>query len=184
MERKCPVCGHRMERLDIVCVACRGRIEQREPVRRECVLYAWGRGIMICIALLLFVKSVFALFGPREYEAFMHSLGLRLPDPEVWYLNIAFAASASVLYAVAWIGGYLKLRWEGLVCALGLLVFVVGQAITQLSDADAEGGLARALALFVVWIAIPVCQFATLTLGRRRDAPPCQAEAPATPAGE
>lgn len=36
----------------------------------------------------------------------------------------------------------------------------------------------------MIWIAVPVCQFATLSLGRRRDTPPGKPGTMAAPASE
>ncbi len=171
MERTCPVCGHRMAARDIVCPACRERIEQREPVRREQVLYAWGRGLMLLLAILLFVKAAWATFSPSEYQDFVRALGFEKQSEVFVALNAAFVAAAALLYAVAWLGGYLKLEWEAVVCGLGLAVFVIGQGITQFMFAPDGAGVARPLALFVVWVAVPVFQFAALMLGNAEEEP-------------
>ena len=170
MERKCPVCGHRMAARDIVCPACRERIERREPVRREQVLYGWGRGLMVCLAVFLFAKAAFATFCPAEYGAFVRSLGFDGESATFSYLNAAFVGTAALLYAVACLGGYLRLGWEVLACGLGLVVFVVGQGVTQFVFAAESDAVARPLALFVVWLAVPVFQFAALVLGREPEA--------------
>lgn len=172
MERSCPVCGHHMRRHDIVCHGCRERIERREPVRREEALYAWGRGLMFCLAFFFFIKSALATFGPRDYQALTRSMGFEAVKPTFYYLNAAFVSAAALLYAIAWLGGYLKLRWEAGVCLAALVVFVAGQGVTQFVSASGEGGLARAAALFVVWIAVPVCQFCALVLGEHHEEPP------------
>ena len=177
MERKCPVCGHRMHYRDVVCPACRERIERREPVRREQVLRAWGRGLMLCLAVFLFAKAVFATFSPAEYQSFLRSLGFEKEHETFLYLNAALMSAAALLYGVAWLGGYLKLGWETLVCGIALVVFVVGQGATQFLLVPAGEGLARPLAFFIVWIAVPVFQFAALVLGRHEDEPADEVEA-------
>jgi len=176
MERHCPICGHRMTPHEIVCGACRTRIEQREPVRREQALGAWGQGLMLCLALFLFAKGALATFGPSEYQSLVRSLGFDAADATAHYLNAAFVSAAALLYAIAWIGGYLGLKWDVAVCLSALAVFVGGQAVTQFVFVRGDGGVARALALFVVWVAVPVFQFAALALGVRHEQPPTEGE--------
>ncbi|MFW6163343.1 MAG: hypothetical protein ACODAJ_11290 [Planctomycetota bacterium] len=167
MEQTCPVCGHRMAARDVVCPSCRERMEMREPRRREQTLYAWGRGLMACLAAFLFVKAAFAVFEPGEYRTLLGSMGYEDVSDTFLYLNAAFVAAAALLYAVAWLGGYLALGWEKVLCGTALAVFVVGQAVTQFLCAPGEGALARPMAVFIVWLAVPVFQCAALLLGRQ-----------------
>ena len=172
MDRQCPVCGHRTHPDDIVCEACRSRIERRKPMRREQVLHAWGRGLMLWLALFFLAKGALATFTPVGYRNLVESLGFVAHDDTFHYLNAAFVSAAALLYAVAWIAGYLKLPWETLVCGLALAVFVVGQGVTQF--AFDPSGAARALAFFIVWIAVPLVQFVALVLGRNAAEPPAE----------
>ena len=64
-------------------------------------------------------------------------------------------------------------------CGLALALFVVGQGVTQFFVADVRDGLARSVAFFVVWLAVPIFQFASLLLGRNHEPPP-----PTTPVEE
>jgi len=48
---------------------------------------------------------------------------------------------------------------------------VIGQGITQFMFAPDGAGVARPLALFIVWVALPVFQFAALMLGNAEEEP-------------
>ena len=174
MDRQCPACGHPMHPNDVVCVACRERIERRKPMRREQVLHAWGRALMLWLGVFFLGKGALATFTPAGYRSFVQSLGFVAHDDTFHYLNAAFVSIAALLYGIAWIGGYLKLHWEPLICGLALAVYVFGQGVTQFMFDP--GGYSRALAFFIVWITVPVVQFVALVLGRNA------VETPAEPA--
>jgi hypothetical protein len=124
---------------------------------------------MVCLAVFLFVKAAFAVFEPREYRALLKSMGYEEVSETFLYLNAAFVAAAALLYAVAWLGGYLALGWEKVLCGAALAVFVVGQALTQFLFASEAEALARPMAIFIVWITVPAFQCAALLLGRQED---------------
>jgi len=184
VEQHCPLCGNPMGRREIVCPACRERIEEREPVRRASVLHAWGRGLMLFLAVFLFLKGAYATLIPKGYEVFIASMGFPTRDPAALHWNAAFVLLAALLYAIAWAGGYLGRVWGGAVCLTALAVFVIGQGITQFALGHQDGSLSRAVALFVFWLSLPIFQFVSLTLGRRQgEEAPGDAEPRRTPVG-
>ena len=174
MERHCPICGHVLGRHELVCILCRERIDAREPRRRAGALYAWGRGLMLFLAIFLFLKGAYATLSPEGYKAFVADMGFPMRDDHVLHWNAAFALVAALLYAVAWVGGYLGRPWDALVCLAALAAFVVGQGLAQFVLCD-QGGVARALALFVFWCSVPVFQYYSFILGRGRVEPPSDA---------
>ena len=174
MEYHCPACGNPMGRNDVVCPACLRRIEAREPARRESILYGWGRGLMLVLAMVLFLKAALATLSPSEYGEVVRSLGIARAHPTAQFLNAAFMAAAALVYAVAWAGSYVGRRWDRAACLLALVVFLVGQAGTRGLAAASDGQWAQALALFCVWVAIPIFQYCSFRLGRpdETEAPP------------
>jgi predicted nucleic acid-binding Zn ribbon protein len=166
MQHHCPICGNPILRHDIVCSACRERIEAREPTRRAGVLHAWGRGLMLFLAVFLFLKGAYATLIPKGYESFVASLGLPSRDAVALHWNAAFVLLAALLYAIAWAGGYLGQAWGTLVCIGGLVIFVIGQIIAQFVLGHEDGSLPRSVALFVFWVSVPIFQFVSLMLGR------------------
>jgi predicted nucleic acid-binding Zn ribbon protein len=168
MAEHCPVCGNPLGRHDIVCPACRQRIDAREPARRHSVLYAWGRGLMLVLAVFLFLKGAFAALSPVEGGDVARSFGLRSASRVTQFLSSAFAVLAALLYAIAWAGGYVERTWDTAVCLAALIVLVVGQALTGILWASGSGQWAHALALFVLWSAVPVLQYVLFRLGQQQ----------------
>jgi predicted nucleic acid-binding Zn ribbon protein len=165
MQAHCPVCGGPLGRHEIVCGSCRQRIAAREPVRRHNVLYGWGRGLMLFLAACLFLKGAFAALGPSDYADLARSFGVQSVDRTAQFLNAAFVVAAALLYAIAWLGGYVGRAWDSAACLAALVVFLVGQALTNLLGAAKDGYWAQALALFAVWVSLPVVQYAAFRLG-------------------
>lgn len=178
MERHCPACGNPLARNDIVCSACRARIAAREPVRRASVLYGLGRGLMVVFAVGLFAKAAFATFGPAEYGEVARAFGIRPASPTERFLNAAFMAAAALIYAIAWAASFVGRPWDRTACLAALAVFLVGQAVTRVVAAAAGGGWAQALAMFCVWVCLPIFQYFAFTLGRP-DQPAAPPDAPA-----
>jgi predicted nucleic acid-binding Zn ribbon protein len=169
MAEHCPVCGNPLGRHDIVCSVCRQRIDAREPARRHGVLYAWGRGLMLFLAVFLFLKGAFATLSPVEGSDVARSFGIRGTSRVTQFLDAAFAVLAALLYAIAWAGGYVERAWDTAVCLTALIVLIVGQALTGVLWASGSGQWAQALALFVLWSAVPALQYVLFRLGQQQD---------------
>lgn len=176
MDSHCPVCGHPLGRHDIVCRACHQRIDTREPARRESLLYGWGRGLMLFLAVFLFLRGAVASLAPVDYGELARSFGVQSVSRTAQFLNAAFIVSAALLYAIAWIGGYVGETWDRAVCLAALVVFVVGHGLTGIISASSNGHWAQSLALFVVWVSVPVFQYVAFQLGS-----PSGASSAATP---
>jgi len=166
MQGHCPICGQPLGTSAVVCEACHGRIDAREPRRRAAVLYGWGRGLMLFLALFLFAKGAYATLSPGGYAELVGDLGFASKDPTAQNWTAAFALVAALLYAIAWVAGYLGRGWDVLVCLAALVAFVMGQGATQFVLSGLEGGIARAIALFVFWTSVPTLQYYTFVLGR------------------
>jgi len=161
-----------LDRHEIVCPACRRRIDAREPTRRESVLYAWGRGLMLVLAVFLFLKGAYAALAPKEYERLIGAFGATGREGAALHWNAAFHLLAALLYAIAWAAGYLRRAWDRAACLAALVVFVVGQGVTLFASIAQAGGVARAIALFVFWVSVPIFQYCAFVLGRGPSGPP------------
>lgn len=165
MEAHCPVCGGPLDRHDVVCGACRERIRAREPARRDSVLHAWGRGLMLFLAVFLFIKGSLAALAPSDYRDLARSFGVHSVDLDAQFLNAAFVVAAALLYAMAWAGGYVHRAWESAMCLTALIVLVAGHALTSIISASRNGSWAQSLALFIVWLSLPIFQYCAFRLG-------------------
>ena len=164
MVRSCPVCKEELADHEIVCSACQERIDARMPAHRRSVLWSWGRGLMLAMAILFFLKGSFAALSPEEYARTVADFGFTSRDVTATSVGSAFFLAAALLYGMAWIGGYLGRAWDKHVCLAALVVFGAGETVTRFLFLSGRDGLARGLALFVFWMAVPVFQYCIFRL--------------------
>ena len=165
MQSHCPVCGNPLPYGRIVCPSCEQRIEDRRPRDRRSALLAWGRGLMLCMAVFFFLKGTYGALSPKEYGRAVEAFGLPVRDVEGTALNAAFFLAAGLLYGIAWAGSYLERAWGQIVCLAALVVFLTGEVIMQFVVLREAGGAARAIALFIFWSSVPIFQYCTYRMG-------------------
>ncbi|NQT89614.1 DUF2116 family Zn-ribbon domain-containing protein [bacterium] len=165
MESHCPVCGNVLPYNRIVCPSCEQRIDARRPQDRSNALLAWGQGLMLCMAIFFFLKGAYGALSPEEYGRAMKAFGLPVRDVEGTSLTAVFFLAAGLLYGIAYMGGYLERAWGQYVCLAALVVFIAGEMIVQFLILQEAGGIARAMALFLFWIAAPILQYCMYRMG-------------------
>jgi len=165
MESHCPVCGNVLPYGRIVCPSCEERIEARRPMDRSNMLLAWGRGLMMCMAVFFFLKGAYGALSPDEYGRAMKAFGLPVRDAQGTSLTAVFFLASGILYSIAWLGSFLERWWGVHVCLAALIVFVFGEIVVQFFILQDQGGIARAMALFLFWIAAPILQYVTYRMG-------------------
>lgn len=165
MESHCPVCRGPLPYGHIVCPGCEERIEARRPRDRRSMLMAWGRGLMLCMAVFFFLKGTYGALSPKDYSRAMEAFGLPARDVDGTALDAAFFLVTGLLYGIAWVGSYLERTWGPMVCLAALVVFLAGQVIIQFVILRESGGAARAVALFIFWMSVPVFQYCTYRMG-------------------
>jgi len=163
--KECPVCQVSMDDDLIVCPQCMESIARNEPERRKGRVATLAQGLMLFFAIFLFLKASWAGLDEKSYADFVESFGLSQKPPYVHYLGAVFGAVSALLYAAAWIGGFLRRSWRDAVCGAALLVFTAGQIATQYIGLSSEDPIPKAVALVAIWLALPVIQFLALMLG-------------------
>jgi fucose 4-O-acetylase-like acetyltransferase len=164
--KNCPICNEGIPANSIICTSCLSEIRSNEPVRKESVLYAWGRGLMIFLALFFFFRGMFALIDPTSYQKTGESMGFVSPSQAIHHVNAALLLLIGLMYAITWIGSFLEKRWNRPLCLVTLICFIAGQLFIQFSEADSAETIARGLALILFWITIPVIQYITYCMGK------------------
>ena len=163
--KKCPACSVEMPEGRIVCAACLQAAVLAEPGHRRQRLARTGRGLMLAFAIFLFVKASWMSLAEANYAQFVAALGFAQKSTAVHYLGAMFAGLSAIGYVLAWIGSLLRRRWGKTVCGATLAVFAVGQVVTQCVGLAPEDPKAKAVALIVIWLALPILQFVALILG-------------------
>jgi len=164
--KQCPVCNKDMADNRIVCDECQSKIDTNEKPRRESVLYAWGRGLMVFLACMFFFRGMYALLDAEGYQSAGKAIGLHPLSQTAHYMNASLLLLTGILFAVSWIGGYLEKIWHRALCLATLVMFIVGQLVVQFQGvASAEDG-ARSAALVLFWVTLPVIQYIAFSMGK------------------
>jgi hypothetical protein len=163
--KKCQMCSHDVSPGSLVCSECFTKVLSHEMPRREYVLYVWGKGLMVFLAIVFFVRGVYALMEPNSYRAVAAAVGMPLSSDTVHYLNTSVLLLAGMLYGISWIGTYLQKVWHQKLCLVTLVFFVAAQVILQLIEVVNAGDFALRLAVIIFWCVIPVFQYVALHLG-------------------
>ena len=166
--KQCPVCKESISDSQLVCGECMTRIQDNEQPRREAVLYTWGKNLMIFLAVMFFLRGMFALLDPKGYMSMGESIGFRIPEQTVHYMNTSLLLLIGILYGIAWLGSYLQTKWHRPFCFVILLLFIIGELAVQLTGAEGAEAYTRAMALVFFWISIPVFQYAAFKMGKPR----------------
>lgn len=164
--KQCPLCRKDMSDERIVCSECRAKIETNEHPRREAVLYAWGRGLMLFLSIMLFFRGMYALLDYEGYRSMGESIGFRSVSQAAHYANASLLLLTGILYAVSWIGGYLEKKWHRFLCLATLSLFIAGQVFVQFQGVTSPEECARSIALILFWITIPLIQYTAFRLGK------------------
>ena len=111
---------------------------------------------------------MFALLDPQGYMSVSESIGFRIPEMAVHYMNTSLLLLIGILYGIAWLGGYLDKKWHRPFCMITLILFIVGELAVQLSGVTGAEGYTRGLALVFFWISIPIFQYTAFVMGKPR----------------
>jgi hypothetical protein len=120
---------------------------------------------MLCMAIFFFLKGTYGALSPKDYSRAMEAFGLPTRDVDGTALDAAFFLVSGLLYGIAWVGSYLERPWDQVVCLAALAVFLAGQVIVQFVVLRENDGAARAVALFIFWVSLPVFQYCTYRMG-------------------
>jgi len=149
----------------LICDGCLHRVSEYEPERKKRRLAQLAQNLMLFFAIFLFTKGWWMVFGAESYTRFAESMGFLQSSITAHYLGSAFATVSSILYSSAWMAGNLSLTWRARVCGYALAVFGIGQITTQILKLQADDPIPKAIAIMIVWLALPIFQFISLILG-------------------
>jgi predicted nucleic acid-binding Zn ribbon protein len=161
----CPLCGNDLGQHDIVCSDCIDKITLNEPKRREDRIRNVADTLLVFLAVFLFLKGAFAMWGEGGYASFITSLGFPGNSEGLHYFSATTCIIASLGYAVTSLGNYLGKTWTLRLCLATLCFFALGQAVVQLGDIHEHFGFAKAISVIFFLIAVPVLQYVMATLG-------------------
>ncbi len=165
---KCPLCGSEVAERGTICDSCLAKAMTARPGRRQRRLAGAAQSLMVWFAVLLFIKACWMALAEPSYSTFVASMGFPQKSAAVHYLAAAFFGLSAAGYIMAWVGTLLERNWRFGVCGAALAVFGLGQVVTQFMGAQPGDPWAKAVALVVIWMVLPVFQFAALLLGSNR----------------
>jgi|GEM_PF-2538483 len=182
----CPVCGNELGDSEIVCAECVENIALNEPKRREVKIRHVADTLIVFLAIFLFMKGAYAMWGKGGYLSFMETLGFP-PDQNagdgLHYLNASICILAALGYAVTALANYLARPWTLRLCLITLCFFVAGQLVVQLGDIHEGFGFTKALSVIFFLSAVPILQYVMSAMGAAASAailkPPAPPESPA-----
>ena len=161
----CPLCGNELGQSDIVCASCVSKIVLNEPKRREARIRGVADSLLLFLAVFLFLKGAFAMWGEGGYANFVTGLGFPVGSEGLHYLNASVCVLAALGYAITAIGNYLGREWTLKVCLGTLCFFTAGQVVVQLGDIHEGLGFTKALSVIIFLTAVPVLQYVMARLG-------------------
>ncbi len=184
----CPVCGNELSDSEIVCAECVEKVVLNEPKRREVKIRHVADTLIVFLAIFLFMKGAYAMWGKGGYLSFMETLGFPSEQDAgegLHYLNASICILAALGYAVTALANYLARPWTLRLCFITLCFFVVGQMVVQLGDIHENFGFTKALSVIFFLSAVPILQFVMAAMGAAASAANRQRSAPSgCPAAE
>lgn len=177
----CPVCGNELGDSEIVCAECVEKIALNEPKRREIKIRHVADTLIVFLAIFLFMKGAFAMWGKGGYISFLKTLGFVAETDGgegLHYLNASICILAALGYAVTALANYLARAWTLRLCFITLCFFVVGQTIVQLGDIHENFGFTKALSVIFFLSAVPILQYVMAAMGAAASAANREPSAP------